>query len=281
MKFSNSLIVIMALILFAMPVSAQTSSEDKQWHCSLPTLQGTYGVLEQGTILLPVPIPGTPAPPFPVVISAIATFDGDGKFWGKWTGSFGGVIVPGTFAGTYRVNTDCTYSDEFSPLPGLVAHHLGIVVGHGIFRQIQFMYSDLFVFATGTANRTPRGGCSQKSLSGIYGVVGQGTDVSIPLPGFTPPFPMGHVAQFTFDGTGHVSGKGTENTNGFSFPARYAGTYTVNSDCTVSFVIDDTALGTTMTVPLEGAITGEGPIREIHSIAVAPGEVFSDIWTKQ
>lgn len=49
----------------------------------------------------------------------------------------------------------------------------------------------------------------------------------------------------------------------------------------VSFVIGDTALGTTITIPLEETITGESPFREIYSIVTGPGEVFSDTWKKQ
>jgi hypothetical protein len=258
-----------------------TSEEGRPTTCTADMLEGTYGVLEQGTAILPVPIPGTPPPPFPVVNSAIATYDGDGKFWGKWTGSFGGANLSGTFTGSYEVKPDCSYSDKFSPLPGLDAHHSGIIVGHGMFQEIQFMYTDPFVFATGTAKKTPPRGCSQETLEGTYAVLGQGTDVSIPLPPFTPPFPMGHVAKLTADGGGHVSGAGTEDTNGFTFPATYAGTYTVSSDCAVSFVIEDTALGTTMSIPLQGMITREGRFQEIHTVVTGPGQVFSDTMRKE
>ncbi len=249
--------------------------------CSVVTLNGTYGVLEQGTVLLALPIPGTPPPPFPFATTVVATFDGGGKFWGKWTGSFGGVIVPGTFAGTYQIKPDCSYTDEFSPLPGLTAHHAGVIAGRGMFQELQFMYTDPFGFGTGTSKKIPGGGCSQETLKGTYAILGDGTDVNIPLPGFTPPFPMGHVATLTADGAGNLSGGGMENTSGFVFPATYAGTYTVNPDCTVSFVIADTALGTTMTLPLLGTMTGEGRYQELRTISTSPGAVFADTWTKQ
>ncbi len=261
------------------PAGATTTSVQA---CSVATLQGTYGDLEQGTILMPLPIPGTPSPPFPFVNSVIVTLDGGGKMWGKWTGSDGGVPVGGPFAGTYKVTTDCIFSDEFSPMPGMTLHHVGTIVGQGMFQQIQYMYTDAFIFATATAKKVSGGGCSQQTLKGTYAVLGEGTDMSIPLPGLTPPFPMGHVATLTADGAGHLTGGGMENTAGIVFPATYAGTYTVNSDCSVSFTIADTALGTTMTLSLWGTITGEGRYQELRTIATyPPGEVFTDTWTKQ
>jgi hypothetical protein len=84
-------------------------------HCSEATLKGTYGVFEQGTDVEGPPI--LPPAPFPTVLTANPTFDGAGNFSGTYTRSFGGVIVAGTFTGTYKVTADCAYSDEFLVLP--------------------------------------------------------------------------------------------------------------------------------------------------------------------
>ncbi len=60
MKFSKSFILILSLALLALPVLAQTAEHKNA--CSVATLKGTYGVIEEGTVL--AQFPGLPAPPY-------------------------------------------------------------------------------------------------------------------------------------------------------------------------------------------------------------------------
>lgn len=244
--------------------------------CSLATLKGTYGVLEQGTIV--GQLPGFPPPPFPVVISAIPTYDGAGKFSGTFTASFGGAIVPGTFTGTYTVNPDCTYSDEFTPLPSLVVHHAGTITGEGVIRQIDYIYTDAGVVIFGTAKKTLPWGCSVASFRGTYAHFGQGT-VTAQLTALPPP-PLlwDHSGTVTFDGKGNFSGGGMESVNGTTVPLTFTGTYTVNTDCTTSAVIH-TSLG--LVLHEAGTATGVWPSQEYHGIMTDAGWIFADGLKKQ
>jgi hypothetical protein len=253
------------------------TDEGPPGRCSLATLKGGYGVLEQGTVV--GQLPGFPPPPFPVAISANPTYDGAGNFSGTFAASFGGAIVPGTFTGTYTVNPDCTYSDEFAPLPDFVVHHAGTITGEGIFRQIDYIYTDAGVVIFGTAKKTLPWGCSLRTLEGTYEVFGQGTDTSYPIPGFpSPPFPGAHVGTFTADGAGHFSGKNVEKVDVVYAPTTYTATYTVNPDCTVSATITD-SMG--LVIHETGTITGWGESQEVHTIFTDPGWVFVDTAKKQ
>jgi hypothetical protein len=241
--------------------------------CSLATLNGGYGVLEQGTFL--AQFPSFPPPPWPAVNSVIATYDGAGNFSGKFTASFGGVIAPGTFTGVYTVTPDCKYSDQFTASPlGLVLHHTGTITGQGMFQEIHFMYTDPFLVALGTAKKTPPGGCSQETLKGNYAVSGQGLAT---LPKLPPLLPGAHVGTFYADGNGNFSGEDTITIAGTVAPDKFTALYTVRSDCTMTAEIT-TNLGVLHEV---GAVTGVGPFQETHTIIAESGWVLAETGKRQ
>jgi hypothetical protein len=241
--------------------------------CSLATLQGNYGVLEQGTFL--GPIPGAPAPPFAYANAVNAAFDGRGNLTGTFTASFGGVIQTGSFSGTYEVNADCTYSDHFVAL-GIHLHHVGTITGDGMFREAQIMYTNDGVVATGTAKRVSPSGCSPRTIDGSYTIAGQGT-VYTPLFGFTPPIAFGHVGSFAADGEGYFAGQETLNLAGIVLPNTYTATYTVTADCTAEIGIKLSS-GVLKEV---GVVTGVGPFQEFRGIIAEPGWVFAEFVKRQ
>lgn len=256
---------------------AAATSENDGGKCSLATLKGSYGALEQGTVV--GQIPGFPPPPWPAVNSAIATYDGAGNVSGTNTASFGGVIVPGTFAGTYTVNRDCTYSTEFTALPlGVVLHETGTITGRGMFQEIHLMYTDPFLVATGTAKKIAPEGCSLATFKGKYALFGEGT-ITGQIPGFPPPpFPAAHIGIFAADGAGNFSGADTNSIAGMVVPGTFTGTYTVGPDCTESATIT-TSLG--LVVHETGTITGPNGHQEIHKIVTDAGWVFADTAKRQ
>ena len=149
MTFGKSLVVTLAITVLSASLVAQTHGANNAKHCSLATLKGTYGVLEQGTIL----------PSYPVVLAANATYDGEGKELGTFAANIAGLPVTGTFTGTYSVASDCTYTEEFvATPPGVSLHVSGVITGDGIFREIQYIYTDPDRVVSGTAKKTPRGG---------------------------------------------------------------------------------------------------------------------------
>jgi hypothetical protein len=159
------LLVLMALFLF-LPASmfkgrgqdrvpGLKADEASSGGCSLATLQGTYGVWEQGTFV--GKIDGNP-PGIQVAIVGRVTYDGAGNLSGTWFGSFGGSVTPTLpVTGTYTVSPDCIYSDEFSPGgPGFFLHHSGPIVGEGKSQEVHYIYTDAGTVMSGTAQRAPR-----------------------------------------------------------------------------------------------------------------------------
>lgn len=79
--------------------------------------------------------------------------------------------------------------------------------------------------------------CSVASLGGTYVIQGQGTIVA-EAPGLPPPpFAFAETGIVTFDRAEKLSGKTTVSFNGVVIQPTFAGTYTVNSDCTANFTI--------------------------------------------
>jgi len=262
-------------LLVALLIGATTAEASS--NCSLATLNGTYGVLEQGTVV--GQIPGLPPPPFPVALTANPTFDGAGNLSGTYSASFGGVPVRGTFRGTYTVNSNCTYSDEFTPSGGPVFHRAGTITGCGIFREVHYVSTDPWLVAFGAAKKTPPGGCSSASLKGTYARLGHGT-ITEQLPGFPPPpLPTAHSGVVAFDGKESLSGSDTISLSGIPGPLSdtFTGTYKVEPDCTTSAVFN-TSGG--LVLHEAGTITGAGIFREVSAIITDAGGVSTDTLNK-
>jgi hypothetical protein len=212
------------------------------------------------------------------VNSATPTYDGAGNFSGTYTLSVGGAIVPGTFTGTYFVNPDCTYSDEFTPLPHFVVHHAGTITGEGMLQEIDYIYTDAGVVISGRAKKAAPWPCSLATLKGAYALFGQGT-VTGPIPGFPPPpLLFAHTGILTFDGKGNLSGESTEDFDSVIVPETYTGTYIVNPDCAATATIK-TSLG--LVIHEAGTITGDGDSKEVHNIITNAGWVVADTVKKQ
>lgn len=278
-------LVLIALVLFLRasvvevrgqdPVPDVTTGDTSSSGCSVATLQGTYGFFEQGTYV--GKIGPFPPGPFPVAIVGSVTYDGAGNLSGAYTGNFGGFIVSAPFTGTYTVNRDCTYSDEFAPGQGLLLHTAGSISGRGMFQEIHYIDTDTGIAVSGTSKKAPQDGCSLETLKGNYALFGQGTRL---LAGSTPTFvPVSRSGIATFDGAGNFSGELTASANGTIVPGvTFTATYTVNSDCTTSAVITN-SLG--QTGHESGAISGNAAFREVHLIITDPGWFFSDAAKKQ
>jgi hypothetical protein len=253
-----------------------TTFEGWSRRCSLATLKGTYGYIEQGTIV--AAFPGFPPPPLLLATSGALTYDGKGHLSGAGTTSLNGLIFPDTFAGTYTVNPDCTYSTQFTTSIGMVLHEAGTITGPGGAREIHSIDADAGMVASATDREAPREGCSLATFKGTYALFGQGT-ITGEIPGLPPPpFPVVHSGIFIADGAGNFSGLETTSIDGVIVPGTFTGTYTVNPDCTESAVIT-TSLG--LVVHEAGTITGTDANQEIHKIVTDAGWVFADTAKKQ
>jgi len=207
--------------------------------CSLATLKGTYGILEQGTVV--AQLPGLPAPPFPVVLSGTATYDGAGNLSAAFTGNFNGEAMAATATGTYKVTSDCTYTDQITDSYGSTGHRTGAITGVGAFQEVDYIYTDAWLAASGTLKKTWPWRCWPATLKGTYGGAEQGTVVA-QLPGFPPPpFPGVTSGTVTFDGAGNLSSTINGNFGGMAMPMTATGTYIVNADCTYSDTVTASA----------------------------------------
>jgi len=266
--------LLLVVTLLSLPSLGAANDEGWSEKCSVATLKGTYGDLEQGTVV--VQLPGFPPPPFPVALSGLVIFDGAGNVSATMTADFDGISMPGTATGTYAVNPDCTYSDTIIS-SGFLGHHAGTITGAGLLRQLNAMYTDPWLVGWGTLKKTPPWGCSSGTLRGKYGLFGQGT-ITAQMPGLpTPPFPVAHSGIFTANGAGALSGNDTINMDGKAIPDEFTGADTINPDCTISSVIT-TSLGV---IHEWGTITGEGMFQEVNKIVTDPGWVFVETAKKQ
>jgi hypothetical protein len=76
-------------------------------------------------------------------------------------------------------------------------------------------------------------GCSSASLRGTFAYTVTGALVAAPA----PLGPYAEVGSQTFDGVGGTTIAGMSSTNGDIEPTTSTGTYTVNSDCTGTFIL--------------------------------------------
>ena len=270
-KLSSSLLLFG---LFSPLLIGLTPANASQGHCGQATLNGKYGALEQGTVLVDLGVGVTP--PFPFALSAIASFDGEGNISGTFWASFGGVPRSGPFTGTYTVNPDCTYSDTITPEGMPSAYRVGAITGDGQDQELQTIYTDEWWVVYGTLRRIPLGGYSLRTLIGRYEVFGQGTDMSyaLPIPGFpAPPFPAAHVGTLTADGAGHFSGSDVEKVDVAAMPTTFTAQYSITRDCVYTVTITNNS---GLVMHETGTITGSDEHQQVRKIMTDPGWVFAD-----
>jgi hypothetical protein len=106
--------------------------------------------------------------------------------------------------------------------------------------------------------------CTLGSLEGPYGFISTGTLIAVG--------PIANVGVITFDGEGNLSQHLTNSRNGVIMPVDVTGTYTVNPNCTGSWIISN---GNTA----DFVIVAGG--REVMFIRTVPGTVITGILTKQ
>jgi hypothetical protein len=121
------------------------------WGCSLASLNGTYGFLEQGTIT--AQLDGFPPPPIPDAVVGTITYDGNGNASLSMTVNIDGMTFPLTYSGTYTVNSDCTYTDQLTSSNGPVTTDAGAITGVGIFQEVHYINTSHGFVAAGVAKK--------------------------------------------------------------------------------------------------------------------------------
>jgi hypothetical protein len=78
-------------------------------------------------------------------------FDGNGNFTGVTASSFNGGILRNAVAGTYQMNSDCTFTASYTNNAGQRANFSGAMVGDG--REFIFIYSNDGLVITGVTRQ--------------------------------------------------------------------------------------------------------------------------------
>src|SRR5882724_12192182 len=114
--------------------------------------------------------------------------------------------------------------------------------------------------------------CTAATLNGTYALTFSGFFTRDPVPAAINAFiPVAGGGLVTFDGNGNLSASETVSVGGLISPVNVPGTYTVNSDCTGTFI-------TTPNAHLNLVILRNG--REIQAVNTVPGNVILDNFVK-
>ena len=81
---------------------------------------------------------------------AIDYLDGAGNISGKFTANVDGVFVPGTVAGTYTVNADCTGTVTMQTNSGIPVNESFVALGN---RSLRLVDTDFYIVITRTMEK--------------------------------------------------------------------------------------------------------------------------------
>jgi hypothetical protein len=126
MKYLASKTLVIAFATAVVLVSVPSAHGDQENGCSNATLNGGYGFTTTGATF-------DTGPTFSGTFGGIGrqSFDGRGNTSGTQTVSLNGNILRLTFAGTYKVNPDCTGTMTFVISPIGATNHIDFVVDDG------------------------------------------------------------------------------------------------------------------------------------------------------
>ena len=186
--------------------------------CSTAGLKGTYG-FQGGTAGLNNPGSG----------NGQMILDGAGNISGTETASLNGQIFSGVLlSGTYTMGPNCQGTATLTA-SGLPAINLTLVeINSG--QTLIAMETDQNTTLVGSIQKAGLAACSNKTLSGVYGLVEAGTVNTAELVAISN--------QVTADGNGNLTGLQTSSANGVVVSnLSTTGIYQVSSNCTGSMTI--------------------------------------------
>ena len=252
-------------------------------------IQGNYGLLNQGSIILPT----TPPVSVPVVIVGTLFSDGKGNERGEVTVN-AGAPVPGTglteftasLAGTYDVDTDgtgdftaaATITPPATNAADPAAFQLGgALVIDGEDKEVRLLStgSARVLLTTAKKQLAPNDGFSNGTLRGNWGFSCQGTLVTLVGDPTAVESPLAVVGLITDDGKGDFSAEVTADTAGVILQSTFSGHNEVASDGTISATATS---ADPLLTNLRGVIDNKD---EFRLIAIDPGKIVSCTARKQ
>jgi hypothetical protein len=227
--------------------------------CSEAELQGPYGFHLSGTTT----ISGTPSQ---VVGVARIVFAGDGVLSGYSSVSFNGLLLGNPVSGTYEVKQDCSMTFSLQDDSGAFQHFHGTVKQGG--ERADFRQIDPGTKESGIIRRTSDA-CQLLDFQGEYSVSLSGA--TIPMETAGPARPVSSNGRIQADGAGKFTVKETLDRADSTTPLAAAGTYEIDSDCTVRMELTP--------IKLRGILVMKG--RELLAIQTDAGETVSARFVKR
>jgi len=191
--------------------------------CSNATLIGVFGFLNSG-----FDSPGVPG-----ASVGQYNFDGAGNVSGSFTHSSNGTISNLTFTGTYAVAKNCTGSMTLNNSNGTTEHHSFVI--DDAKKGLQLIRTDSTQIKSGFALAQGAVTCGLTGIKQTFAFNVSGTNNTIGA--------IAGVGQLNMDGNGHItSGTLTLSLNGTLGTFPVTGTYTENTGCTGTEMVQPTGL---------------------------------------
>jgi hypothetical protein len=163
----------------------------------------------------------------PVAGAARLMLDGNGNIAGYSSENMAGYWIQGNVAGTYVVNTDCTFLFALTDSAGNTEHFSGVLTGQSSAAVV--LQTDAGTGVSG-ALKSVRGLCQTSDISGSFGLQYAGTS----LPANSPYSSVGVVS---LDGQGNFAASETRFSGGSGSQVQSTGTIIVNSDCSFTIAL--------------------------------------------
>ncbi len=227
--------------------------------CSETELQGPYAFHLSGTTT----IAGTPTQ---VVGVARIVFAADGVLSGYSSISFNGLLLGNPVSGTYELKQDCGLTFSLQDDSGGFQHFAGTARQGG--ERAEFHQIDPGTKESGIIRRTSDA-CQLADFQGSYSVSLSGA--TIPMETAGPARPVSSKGRIEADGAGKFTVKETLDRADSTTPLAAAGTYEVDSDCTVRLELTP--------IKLRGMLVSGG--KEILAIQTDAGETVSARFVKR
>lgn len=277
------MIRIMLSLLIVLVAASNTFAGDGSQNFSDADIKGSYGLLAQGSSV----VPGTQIS-FPAVIVGKLFSDGKGHLQGTGTVNPGGPVSglePGqsvTITGTYDVDTDGTgdfTASATATSPSATSNSSdppsiqlgGALVIESFADEVQLVstQTNRVLYTTLKKQRPPSDGFSNATLRGAWGFACHGALVTPTGDPTAVESPVAVIGLMTNDGHGKFSAEVTANTNGVVTQENFTGINRVASDGTIT-------ASATSTDPLLAKLTGViDNDHEFRVITTDPGTIVS------
>jgi hypothetical protein len=211
---------IFLLSAFRVAVNAQNT-------CTKANFAGPYGFTVSGVVV------NSDGSFYSAAEAGTVTADGNGNLTGSATISQAGQIQSPTFTGTYTLDADCTGTVSTTDSAG-PAHFNIAIVDNG--QEILFIESDSGVAVSGSA-KPQATNCTAETINGPYGyaITGWTFDTSGTGWGFA------ESGKVIANGAGGLSLTATASQQGKISTGSSSGKYTINSDCTGTAILNNSA----------------------------------------